>query len=52
MKNLEELRNEMKDIITQKLRDLRDSTPCDEESHGHCGCERFDEIIDLIEDNL
>ncbi len=35
----------MEEII-QKLRDLRDDTLCDEESHKHCGCEKFDEIID------
>ncbi len=55
MRDLQELRkrtNEMKVIITDKLRRLRDNTPCDEESHGHCGCEKFDEIIDLIENNL
>ena len=37
----------MKNAI-QKLRDLRDNTPCDEESHKHCGCEKFDEIIDML----
>ncbi|MCP4163515.1 MAG: hypothetical protein GY760_25945 [Deltaproteobacteria bacterium] len=41
----------MKYIILSKLRDLRDRTPCDEESHRHCGCERFDEIIDLIDEH-
>jgi len=35
----------MEEII-QKLIDLRDATPCDEESHKLCGCEKFDEIID------
>ena len=35
----------MEEII-QKIRDLRDNTPCDEESHKLCGCEKFDEIID------
>ncbi len=35
----------MEEII-QKLKDLRDATPCDEESHKLCGCEKFDEIID------
>ena len=35
----------MEEII-QKLRDLRDETPCDEDSHKLCGCEKFDEIID------
>ena len=37
----------MEEII-QKLRDLRDSTPCEEESHKHCGCEKFDQIIDEL----
>jgi hypothetical protein len=32
--------------IIQKVRDLRDNTPCDEHSHKNCGCEKFDEIID------
>jgi hypothetical protein len=32
--------------IIQKVRDLRDNTPCLEDSHKHCGCEKFDEIID------
>ena len=41
----------MEEII-QKIRDLRDNTPCDEESHKLCGCEKFDEIIDdLIKRN-
>ena len=35
----------MEEII-QKVRDLRDNTPCDEDSHKLCGCEKFDEIID------
>ena len=35
----------MEEII-QKLRDLRDETPCNEDSHKLCGCEKFDEIID------
>tara|TARA_R100000008_G_C3498563_1_gene122478 strand:- start:63 stop:245 length:183 start_codon:yes stop_codon:yes gene_type:complete len=34
----------MEEII-QKLRDLRDETPCNEDSHKLCGCEKFDEII-------
>lgn len=42
----------MKEHILKKLIDLRDSTPCNEESHGHCGCEKFDEIIDEIEQFL
>ena len=37
----------MEEII-QKLRDLRDETPCDEDSHKLCGCEKFDEIIDEL----
>lgn len=37
--------------IAQMLRDLRDTTPCDENSQGHCGCEKFDEIIDLVEED-
>ena len=38
--------------IIQKLRDLRDETPCDLDSEKHgmsmgtCVCEKFDEIID------
>ena len=42
------------DILQQKaeiiaeLATLRDETPCDGESHGHCGCERFDLLIDKI----
>ena len=41
----------MKEIesIKKMVRDLRDDTPCDEESHGHCGCEKFDEIIDELD---
>ena len=39
----------MEEII-QKLRDLRDETPCDEDSHKLCGCEKFDEIIDDLTD--
>lgn len=38
----------MKDKILKLLRDLRDNTPCDEES-TNCGCEKFDEIIDLVD---
>ncbi len=38
----------MKEQIQKLLRDLRDSTPCDDASEN-CGCERFDEIIDLID---
>ena len=34
--------------VLKKLRDLRDNTPCDENSQGHCGCEKFDEIIDMV----
>ena len=37
----------MEEII-QKLRDLRDETPCNEDSHKLCGCEKFDEIIDEL----
>lgn len=33
----------------QDLRDLRDNTPCLEE-HSKCGCEKFDYIIDKIDD--
>ncbi len=36
--------------VLKKLRDLRDNTPCNEESHRYCGCEKFDEIIDMITD--
>ena len=36
--------------ILKKLRDLRDSTPCNEDSHSYCGCEKFDEIIDLLDE--
>tara|TARA_R110001592_G_scaffold76353_8_gene230474 strand:+ start:764 stop:1045 length:282 start_codon:yes stop_codon:yes gene_type:complete len=35
--------------IMQDLRDLRDNTPCLEE-HSKCGCEKFDYIIDKIDD--
>jgi hypothetical protein len=38
----------MKDIM-QDLRDLRDNTPCLEE-HSRCGCEKFDVIIDKIDE--
>ncbi len=38
----------MTERISGKLRDLRDNTPCDEES-TNCGCEKFDEIIDLVD---
>ena len=38
----------MKNEIIKKLRDLRDNPPCDEES-TNCGCEKFDEIIDLVD---
>lgn len=34
--------------IIAELATLRDETPCDGESHGHCGCERFDLLIDKI----
>ena len=34
--------------IIQAIRDVRDNTPCDEDSHRHCGCERFDLIIDEL----
>mgnify|MGYP000539357507 FL=1 len=37
----------MEEII-QKLRDLRDETPCNEDSHKLSGCEKFDEIIDEL----
>ena len=37
--------------IQKLLRDLRDSTPCDEES-TNCGCEKFDEIIDLVDQKV
>tara|TARA_A100001391_G_scaffold174044_1_gene136334 strand:+ start:73 stop:225 length:153 start_codon:yes stop_codon:yes gene_type:complete len=36
---------DLKEVI-QKLRDLRDETPCIEDSHKLCGCEKFDDIID------
>ena len=39
----------IKNVILTLLRYLRDNTKCDELSHRHCGCEKFDEIIDLIE---
>ena len=45
----------MEEII-QKLRDLRDETPCDLDSEKHgmsmgtCVCEKFDEIIDDLTD--
>ena len=38
----------MEEVI-KKLKELRDNTACDENSQGHCGCEKFDEIIDMIE---
>ena len=38
-----------KEYIISKLRDLRDETPCIEDSQTACGCEKFDEIIDLIQ---
>ena len=41
-----------KDYIIGKLKDLRDETPCIEDSQTACGCEKFDEIIDLIKENL
>ena len=41
-----------KDYIIGKLKDLRDETPCIEDSQAACGCEKFDEIIDLIKENL
>jgi len=41
-----------KDYIISKLRDLRDETPCVENSQKTCGCEKFDEIIDLIDQNF
>jgi len=41
-----------KDYIIGKLKDLRDDTPCIEDSQTTCGCEKFDEIIDLIQENL
>tara|TARA_R110000765_G_scaffold346104_2_gene436289 strand:+ start:120 stop:575 length:456 start_codon:yes stop_codon:yes gene_type:complete len=36
--------NKLITIITKKLRDLRDNTPCLEADE--CGCEKFDVIID------
>ena len=41
-----------KEYIISKLRDLRDETSCIEDSQTACGCEKFDEIIDLIQKNL
>ena len=41
-----------KDYIIGKLKDLRDETPCIEDSQTACGCEKFDEIIDIIKENL
>ena len=41
-----------KEYIISKLRDLRDETPCIEDSQTARGCEKFDEIIDLIQKNL
>jgi len=38
----------MIDELIQKVRDLRDNTPCVEDSHTLCGCEKFDEIIDEL----
>ena len=40
----------IKNTILNLLRYLRDNTECDELSHRYCGCEKFDEIIDLIEE--
>ena len=40
----------IKYTILNLLRYLRDNTKCNELSHRHCGCEKFDEIIDLIEE--
>ena len=34
--------------IIDKLKNLRDETPCDTDSQTYCGCEKFDEIIDLL----
>lgn len=34
--------------IIAELATLRDETPCDEESHRDCGCQRFDLLIDKI----
>ena len=36
-------------LIVSKLKNLRDDTPCIEDSQTTCGCEKFDEIIDLIQ---
>ena len=36
--------------IINDLRNLRDQTPCDKDSHGHCGCEQFDVIIDKLDE--
>mgnify|MGYP005998937701 CR=1 FL=1 len=46
------LQMKTKDYVISKLRDLRDETPCLENSQTNCGCEKFDEIIDIIEKNL
>lgn len=43
------------DKIKKLIADLRDETPCDENSQGygssrnHCGCEKFDMIIDEVD---
>lgn len=39
----------IKNTILNLLRYLRDNTKCDKEKK-YCGCEKFDEIIDLIEE--
>ena len=44
-----ELKLKIMENIMQDLRDLRDNTPCLEE-HSKCGCEKFDYIIDKIDD--
>jgi hypothetical protein len=45
-------RNSKQKLIVSKLKNLRDDTPCIEDSQTTCGCEKFDEIIDLIQKNL
>ena len=41
------MNNEETNIIIKKIRFLRDHSKC-EENEKFCGCEKYDEIIDLI----
>ena len=43
------MKKDLIETIQSKLRDLRDNTKCDENAETHCGCEKFDEIIDLVD---